>query len=405
MRKCLSSFETVGDAAASARVAAFQLYRLLCSQRRAFWYGVPTVAVILSVLSYMGFQETYRNPRGHAFHWISGVSIWPAQLLRVIGSLLTVVFIFRSHAVVQAGICHITRKYRLPYLDCEFSKCDFRLVVSAAPVPRAALAVVDPWRRYQQLNGWSQRFVRSLFPLILYALLTCGIALIEYFWAGGSPYHPARGTLIFVLEYAIFFIAAVLFLFLSFWVLDAVRLCRWLIEQISEAHTIYPEPCLDHFASCHNWAGQREALANWIDIQLIADLTEVVGRLVYYPFIIFFVIVISRNSFCAHWPWPWSIILILILNFSIIVGSVVVLDLAARKARRISIARLEENVEKRKLPAKERKADVAAELLEDARNLKKGAFVPFWQKPLVRAILLPSGGGALIELFTRFFAN
>ncbi|MGZ4965378.1 MAG: hypothetical protein ACXWC8_22720, partial [Limisphaerales bacterium] len=126
---------------------------------------------------------------------------------------------------------------------------------------------------------------------------------------------------------------------------------------------------------------------------------------VYYPFTIFFLIVISRNSFCAHWPWPWSIILILVLNFSIIVASVVVLDLAARKARRISISRLEENVEKRKVPAEKRQGDVAAELLEEARNLKKGAFVPFWQKPLVRAMLLPSGGGALIELITRFLSN
>ena len=44
------------------------------------------------------------------------------------------------------------------------------------------------------------------------------------------------------------------------------------------------------------------------------------------------------------------------------------------------------------------------ELLDAIRNLKRGAFGGFWGNPVVGALLVPSGGAALVEII-RYFAK
>jgi hypothetical protein len=37
-------------------------------------------------------------------------------------------------------------------------------------------------------------------------------------------------------------------------------------------------------------------------------------------------------------------------------------------------------------------------LLDEIRTLRRGAFVPFWESPVFRAILLPSGGAVALQM-------
>jgi len=110
------------------------------------------------------------------------------------------------------------------------------------------------------------------------------------------------------------------FLFLTFMTIDAARLCRWFIQHLSAAPTQYPVATTDHFSRLRGDV-DRQYLDEWIDLQLIAELTERVGRLVYYPSIVFFLLLLARNGWWDR--WPWVLIAVFVCNFLLAISSVV----------------------------------------------------------------------------------
>ena len=78
-------------------------------------------------------------------------------------------------------------------------------------------------------------------------------------------------------------------------------------------------------------------MAEWIDMKLIEQLTERVGKLVYCPFIVVFILLVSRNSWLDHWAWPPSLIIIFGLNLALAAASMIILQNAALKARDIGL--------------------------------------------------------------------
>ena len=157
----------------------------------------------------------------------------------------------------------------------------------------------------------------------------------------------------------------------------------------------------DHFSRLRGNVDRRY-LDEWIDLQFIADLTEHVGRLVYYPFIVFFLLLLARNEWWDRWPWPWALIIIFVGNLTLAAASVVILQSTARKAKTEAEASLEAKVKRLQAatatsPAANN-ASQAEQLLEEIRTLRRGAFIPFWENPVLGAVLLPSGGAAAFQI-------
>jgi hypothetical protein len=92
-----------------------------------------------------------------------------------------------------------------------------------------------------------------------------------------------------------------------------------------------------------------------------------------------------------------------------VAGNVILLQSAARKAQQIAISRLKQKVEEAARDSarnpKEHRTDKAEKLLEAVKNLKTGAFAPFWENPLVGAILIPSGGTVFLEALFYLFGK
>jgi hypothetical protein len=96
-------------------------------------------------------------------------------------------------------------------------------------------------------------------------------------------------------------------------------------------------------------------------------------------------------------------------NFAVAVASVVILQRAARRARDRSARHLAErlknfkaSVEAMRGRKEEHDFAQAEQLLDEIRRLQGGAFASLWENPVVGAVLLPSGGTALIELINFF---
>lgn len=422
------TLQDVQEKAQAAREAGLELYRL---RRRSVWqtrmlaFVIVLLAIGLSVVIWHGSEP---NTPGEPFSLTTGTSAWPAEILRFAAFALAISLSFQSYQSLQAMMFLLTRRFRLPLASdshvhatdgLEPKSLPAEIVerrqclqqrpatiwrwlnrIFGLPAPPEPGAVVDAsnlWREYQQHSLFRSRVPRIVCLLIFYFLFCMGIWLLD----PSELINPLRGPWARGAETIILVAAVTSFLFLTFMIIDAVRLCRWFIQHLSAVPAEYPLATTNHFSRLRGLV-DRLYLDEWIDLQFIADLTEHVGRLVYYPFIVFFLLLLARNDWWDRWPWPWSLVIIFVVNLTLAAASVVILQTAARKAKHEAEATLEAKVTRLQAataesPA-ENNANQAEKLLEEIRNLRRGAFVPFWENPVLAAALLPSGGAAAIQI-------
>jgi hypothetical protein len=140
-------------------------------------------------------------------------------------------------------------------------------------------------------------------------------------------------------------------------------------------------------------------LSRYRDIFFVAQRTEVVARLIWYPLIVLTLMFLARSSFFDHWTWPLSLILIFVLNALWAVGSAGFLRRAAEQLRESAITSLQLLRARSFLNSEKRQT--FDELIAEIRALKKGAFAPLTEQPFIRAIIYPSGGLGLLAVGQR----
>ncbi|HTL17515.1 MAG TPA: hypothetical protein VL793_09770, partial [Patescibacteria group bacterium] len=391
----------VEDAASCARRAGREKYQLRLRRQATLLTLLGIFAPLGLVLAYCCWHDTKPFSLGEPFSLTSGASVWPTEWLRLVGVFLALVFAAESFFRVRHGVLDITRNYRLS-LSNDLGSTGY--VLETTPVPQAFISANRAWERYQKMGRWWNRCRRLLLPLLVY--LVFGFMLMSL---GPWPVAPLRGRLSFLWDKSLLWGAILVFLFLTFWTIDATRLCRWFIQYLSEAPTRYPQATLSHFKGLKGLAVGEDILVEWLDLRLIAELTDYVGKLIYFPFVIFFILLLSRHHWWDNWPWTWPLAAIFIVNLLLVVTSAVILQQAAQRARELGLTNLETKLDRMKgegAQTEEEKArhsvSQAQDLLEDIRQLRKGAFTSFWENPILGALLLPSGGTALIELCSYF---
>jgi hypothetical protein len=239
-------------------------------------------------------------------------------------------------------------------------------------------------------------------PIYVLLLVAIGNAL------GESIASPVRGPVLIKLNVAIICLSVLGFLLLAFFTVDAARLCREFIEKLSAGPTRYPSTTRRHFSRLKGGI-DAEYLDEWIDLQLIAELTEQVGRLIYFPSCLLLLMILARNSWWDHWAWPISLIVVFGCNFALALASVVILQTAARAAKRRAEASLAAKIKKLQAQAApstaQNNASQAEKLLDEIQHLDRGAFVPFWDNPVVGALFLSSGGTTALQVFIWFMGR
>jgi membrane protein implicated in regulation of membrane protease activity len=252
------------------------------------------------------------------------------------------------------------------------------------------------WEEYREHGRGSRRLIRAAGPIAAYVLL-CWIT----FWAfDANPFDDPRGDIALWVNKVLVIASGVLFVALAFLTMDAALLSRRFI-QILSGPTKYPRATYLHFSRILGEA-ETEYLDEWIDVQLIADITERVGWLVYYPCWLLLALALARNGWWDTLSWPTALVLVFVLNIVLALASAVTLQMAARRAKQEAERSLDQKARLLKAETaaseKEKASSQAAQLLDEIRNLRRGAFVPFWQNPVVGAITLSSGSMTLIQL-------
>jgi len=110
--------------------------------------------------------------------------------------------------------------------------------------------------------------------------------------------------------------------------------------------------------------------------------------------------VVARVRFFDNWNWPISLVTLYVMASIYIISCAVRLQLAAWTARRTAIDKLQITLNKIKFSEPGRSEQVEY-LIEHIESLRKGAFRPFLENPVIH-VLLGSGGAGLLIL-VRFF--
>ena len=141
----------------------------------------------------------------------------------------------------------------------------------------------------------------------------------------------------------------------------------------------------------------------WLRLRLVAVRTECVAQLVWYPSIVLAAMGIAAFTVEFGQFHFASSPVALVLSAGVVVGSAVLLRRSAESLR-TQVIELLENARSRALRTQSAGSTEGSQLdhlIERVTDLSEGAFAPYSQQPLVRALIVPAASyGASLLLQT-----
>jgi hypothetical protein len=135
----------------------------------------------------------------------------------------------------------------------------------------------------------------------------------------------------------------------------------------------------------------KSDLDDWIDLVFVSKRTKCINTLIYYPFVILALFVASRSPLFANYAPSMPDLIVTGLGVLVVIGCAVALHRSAEASRDQARRRLNEKIVAARKSEDSGRAGQLEMLLRRVEELRDGAFSPFSQQPLVRALLLPLG--------------
>jgi hypothetical protein len=406
------------------------------------------IAVCVIVLQYGGtpWRMTF-EPVG----LFSGISAWPGELLKWVAAMLCVFCVWLAIIETWRNDERLEKAFKLDSLLSEprtpkghgkepnFIRDELEQeshrpsaylggwrVFGNDTSPRAYTRPQDPgpksndkvyaqnlWWEYLRRAHLGSRALRVLpLALVLYLAVLFGVRLF------GMPLSPIRGSFARGIDCLLtwWIVGPVATVFLVF-VLDSTYLNSRFVRYLASTNTHWPGQAAEQFSELRC---RPHDLTEYMDVRFIAARTQVVGRFIYYPFLIFFLLILSRNSLFDDWDWPAGLVIVYGLSLCFTIGGALGLRQAAEEARERAVRKMTDRrigfltghppkdaesngqysaTTKEPAPAKpDDMANVMDVLIEEVRNERTGAFSILSQYPTLAAILLPTGSVTLWAL-------
>jgi hypothetical protein len=233
----------------------------------------------------------------------------------------------------------------------------------------------------------------------------------------GEPANPARSDLARGLRTWTTTFDVFSNLFLTFFVFDATFRCLLFVYKLHRAQTAsrsklhraqveWPTKTMELFND--RLRLQTHLVDEWIDLDFVAKRTRCIGSLIYYPFVLIALLMVSRSTVFANYAPSLTNLVAAGISLSVVFGCAILLWWAATAARNTAKQNLTDGI----IAARGHSPKVADKSSDATQNdsdsnpryaeqletlwsrvdqLNDGAFRPFSQQPLVRALLWPLG--------------
>lgn len=413
------------------------------------YFGVPCVVSFI-VLTCFAIKDSWRGD-GEPLTFFDSISIWPTVLIHLFCGFLAIYFILLS---IQSLIRNNEKIKKLLSRRTLGKNLDqFSGYITIA------------WQKYHNNEGSVKKCVRiaGLFAIAYFG------TVIVFFSIFGWPHIPFRGYPSYYTSACILVFSLLSMCFLAWFVINRVYYCRKFFSDIIDSETTWYES--DVNCSIDNVINREECGKNdlecqaiisnclvsydkclsdniheeWLKIRVIAARTELIGKMIMYSFVVFALLLVSRNQFFDCWTWTKPLIAAICLSICVGIYYAYVLFNTANTIRKQTInhlykmrlrlmdtqiptlfgiiSDLHEKITKATKVTKKKQEDrikqltdeqrliddVKSKLIEqkikyieciikDIQDLKNGAFTPLGRNPLLIAILAPLGGMGSIAI-------
>jgi hypothetical protein len=351
-----------------------------------------------------------------------GISSWPTIVLWAVAIVLSVVEVVLAWDRLSDSAKHIRQEiFRDPLPEGE------------TPVPGApGKSQADDPTPQASTDGWGstqkEKTVRDLYDGLerdgegrrrlvrcIGYLLIIAFAFISIWGLTGSKSFVldsgARGWLArwtaWALRFVVFVTLIALIVFVLDWTLISLRFVRklyrqespvwpWLaLKNAAEARKL-PVPPAAGLPDSGDGVVIRTGLDYWLQLQLIDRVTGVVAGLIFSPFIVLLVLIVAQNRIFDDWHPDVVSVLVALFCVATTVGCAVLLQRAAKEAKRKALTKLDESLLPRVADRDDQLADKLRRIRDDIAGLNTGAFASWWSSPVVQAICLAAGGGGAL---------
>jgi len=209
------------------------------------------------------------------------------------------------------------------------------------------------------------------------------------------PNTPFRGLESEQINREILFFAVWSFLLLLVFVIDTTRRTARLVSALGHC-AVWPDNVMQSTGCADSSDHYCE---EWLNIQLIAARTHVVGRFIYYPFLVLSLIIMSRSTVIDNWQISPKLGLIFAFYLGVLIVCTLLLRNAAEAARGHMLRSLARKIiEARGNDAPGHRISHLESMRDDIKAERRGAFSSYLDQPWLKALLLPLGSYSGLQL-------
>jgi hypothetical protein len=320
---------------------------------RYFVVGAILVVVVLLPIFLLAARHDHFQEDGEPFVLLEGISIWPSTCVRFGTACLAVLLAIKA--------CLDLRVFRPPH----------------KPI------IIRPLGKDRDF------VVAALCCTTAFLVMTCIVFSITDY--PGLPYRgdASHGAAIVALV-----LAVVTQVYLTFFVARSLLECRHCLQEASSTPDNWPQPLL---------SGKWPACDEVTRIKELSAITRTVGCSVKYPLIVIVLMIASRHPAFDLFEWSWPLAAVWGLLTLIVVANSYSLRQAASHARRKALERLRD-ARLFALRTTNPVGNVAQinQYISEVEAEQDGAFAPWTQDPLFRALGYFAGGVGGIQLLQQF---
>jgi hypothetical protein len=388
------------------KIAVLGVRKRCAAVAASSWLAVPICVIVSVGVVYCFYFKENASGGGEPFAWFDGISAWPSIAIILFAGLLSIHLIAKAHFELRKNADKLAKKFGLS-ASKQKKTCFFGWEVAPLKpgIPREItvfpgldfntkkrIDIKALWKIYLCRGRFWRRLLRvtPMFAIYIIALI---VALPVI---GPTPTAPIRGQFNFILLIAFTIFA---FLFLTFFVIDAILLHEGFLLQLEKAETYWPDLTFQklNYPFRPKRPSSESDLADYWDILLISKRTEVVGRLIYYPFFILSLIIVARLNCFDDWTLTPVLVVALSMHFSLALYGAWRLPYVAKKYRDKVLERLKRR-RRQALMLAQKMPEAIDTMIEEVQSTHQGAFSYLWEQPAIRALLLPSSGIGLATL-------
>lgn len=395
-------------AVATSLVVALLIATVIAWSNQRLWLWVlrnprllATIAII-GVASFAAFVAfggaaalLANHDQGEPFSWTAGVSVWPSELLRLFVVTLCLVMLGKGLRDLSKNSDSISEDFlfqeepgRRPLSPRTFWTNLQRVYHPAAT--RAATTVDQAWSWYREAGKPSQRVARTILLFLLYLAIMWPL---QHWVFNEEMIHPCRGRLSCGIDWIMALSSAGFVALLNLAVFDAVMLCRrwigWLTASTGGWSDHVQEEYLREYGLGQAEKAEFEKLKYLAVVDLIAQRTGVVNRLIRYPFLALLIMIAARNDYFDIWDYPLMLILSWSLNVVLALMGAYLLYQSASTAKTAMLAGLSRQMVQALGTGKDHDVRVKQiqYVIDEVEANERGAFVPLYQQPVIESSL------------------